>query len=65
MRFKSWKQLAADRSTSVSTVKRLVKNDPRHPQPVQISPNRVGFPEPECDRYDALLIAERDAAASE
>jgi len=29
---------------------------------VQISVGRVGFPEPEADEYDLLLIAERDGA---
>ncbi len=63
MRFLSWKDLADRRSTSVSTEKRRIKRDPRHPRPVQISLGRVGFPEPEADEYDLLLIAERDGAA--
>ena len=63
MRFISWKDLAERRSTSVSTEKRRVKSDPRHPRLVRLSPGRVGFPEPEIDAFDLLLIAERDAAA--
>ena len=63
MRFLSWKDLADRRSTSVSTEKRRIKRDPRHPRPVQISLGRVGFPEPEVNEYDLLLIAERDNAA--
>ncbi len=57
MRFFSWKQQAARRGTSVSTEKRLQKEDPRYPQKVQISPGRVGFPEDEADAYDRALIA--------
>ncbi len=68
MQFISWKELADRRSTSVSTEKRRVKSDPRHPKPVDLSPDRnglgrKGFVEPEVDEYDLLLIAERDAAA--
>ena len=63
MRFISWKELAKRRPTSVSTEKRRVKSDSRHPRPVDLSPGRRGFPEPEVDEYDLLLIAERDAAA--
>ncbi len=62
MQFLSWADLAKRRSTSVSTEKRRLKNDPRHPRPVPMSPGRVAFPEPETDKYDLLLIAERDAA---
>ena len=65
MQFLSWKELADRRSTSVSTEKRRVKNDPRHPRPVPMSPGRVAFPEPETDEYDLLLIAERDNALVE
>ena len=61
MQFLSWKNLADRRSTSVSTEKRRINTDPRHPRPVKISPGRVGFPEPEIDAYDLLLIAERDS----
>jgi hypothetical protein len=28
-----------------------------------MSPGRVAFPEPECDAYDRLLVAERDEEA--
>ncbi len=67
MQFISWKELADRRSTSVSTEKRRVKSDPRHPKPVDLSPDqnglgRKGFVEPEVDEYDLLLIAERDNA---
>ena len=65
MRFLSWKDLADRRTTSVSTEKRRVNTDPRHPRLVKISPGRVGFPEPEVDEYDLLLIAERDNATFE
>ena len=59
-KFLSWTDLAERRSTSKSTEKRRVQDDPRHPQPVQMSPGRVAFPEPEVEAYDQLLIAERD-----
>ena len=61
MQFRSWKQRAEARSTSVSTEKRRYKADPRYPRLVQISPGRVGFVDDELDAYDRLLIAERDA----
>ena len=61
MKFISRKDLAARRSISLSTQKRL-EQDPRHPRPVDVSPGRVAFVEPEADEYDLLLIAERDAA---
>ena len=60
MRFITWKDLALRRSTSLSTEKRRLDFDPRHPRPVAISPMRVGFPEDEIDEYDRMLIAERD-----
>ncbi len=60
MIFKSWKQRAKDRGTSVSTEKRCYANDPRYPRLVPISPGRVAFVANECDEYDAILIAERD-----
>ncbi len=68
MRFLSWKDLAERRGTSISTEKRRVKSDPRHPKPVDLSPDqnglgRKGFAEPEVNEYDLLLIAERDNAA--
>ncbi len=59
MRFLSWKDLAERRTTSVSTEKRRVKSDPRHPRPVSISPGRRAFIEDECDIYDELLVAEQ------
>ena len=65
MQFLSYADLAARRRTSVRTERRRIQNDPRHPRPVKLSPNRVGFPEPEADAYDLLLIAERDAALAE
>ncbi len=61
MEFKSWKQRALDRGTSVSTEKRCYAADPMYPRLVQISPGRVAFVAPELDAYDARLIAERDA----
>ncbi len=65
MIFKSWKQRAADRGTSVSTEKRIAAADPRYPKLVQMTPGRVAFVADECDAYDAILIAERDAAQAE
>ena len=70
MQFVSWKDLVKSRGTSVSTEKRRVKNDPRHPKPVDLSPDqnglgRKGFVKPETDEYDLLLIAERDKALAE
>ena len=62
MRFKSWKQRAADRGTSVSTEKRRYNDDPRYPRPVNLSPGRVAFVDDELDEYDRILIAERDAS---
>ena len=67
MQFISWKRLAELRGTSVSTEKRRVKSDSRHPKPVDLSPDqnglgRKGFAVPEIDEYDLLLIAERDSA---
>ena len=60
MKFKSWKQRAEDRGTSVSTEKRCYANDPAYPRLVPISPGRVAFVAKELDEYDALLIAARD-----
>ena len=62
-KFLTWGDLAERRTTSKSTEKRRVGDDPRHPRPVQVSPGRVAFPEPEVEAYDLLLIAERDAEA--
>ena len=58
MKFLSWKDLAERRTTSVSTEKRRVKDDPRHPKLVQISQGRVAFIESEIDAYDEILVAE-------
>ena len=58
MKFISRKSLAARRTISLSTQKRLGQ-DPRHPNPVEISPGRVAFLEPEVDAYDEMIIAER------
>ena len=65
MQFVSYEDLAASRRTSVRTERRRVQNDPRHPRPVAISPQRRVFVKPETDEYDLLLIAERDAALAE
>ena len=67
MKFISRKNLTKRRDISLSTQKRLEKQDPRHPKPVDMSPGRNGrgrqaFVEPEVDEYDLLLIAERDNA---
>ncbi len=61
MKFKSWRQRAEDRSTSVSTEKRRYKADPRYPRLVPLSAVRLCFVDDELDVYDRLLIAERDA----
>ena len=63
-KFLSWDDIAERRSTSKSTEKRRVKDDPRHPRAVHVSPGRVAFPEPEIEDYDQLLIAERDEWAA-
>ena len=62
MQFISFKKLAKRRDYSVRTLRRVVENDPDHPRPVDTSPGRKVFVEPECDEYDFLLIAKRDAA---
>ena len=62
MKFKSWKQRAKDRGTSVSTEKRCYANDSAYPRLVPISPGRVAFVARELDDYDAKLIAARDEA---
>ncbi len=64
MQFISRKDLAARRSISLSSQKRL-ETDPRHPKPVNVSPGRVAFVEPEADEFDLLLIAERDRALAD
>ena len=58
MKFLSWKDLAERRTTSVSTEKRRVKDDPHHPKSIQISPGRVAFVESEIDAYDEMMVAE-------
>ena len=65
MKFLSWKEIAARRGTSVSTEKRLEKEDPRYPRKVPLSPGRVGFPEDEADAYDRALIADAEQAEVE
>ena len=62
MRFLSWKQLAERRTTSVSTEKRRVKADPRHPRLVHMSPRRVAFVESEIDVYDETMVADQRIA---
>jgi len=59
--FLSWPDLR-DRSTlSISTLKRLAKEDPKFPRKVHLSPGRVGFYEDEADAWLESL-AEFDAA---
>ena len=65
MQFISWKGLAKDRTTSVSTEKRRVKEDSRHPKPVSISPGRVAFIKAEVDAYDEIMVAELIARREE
>ena len=62
MQFLTWRDLARRRTTSVSTEKRRVKDDPRHPKLVQISPGRVAFIESEIDAYDEIMVAELRAS---
>ena len=57
MRFLSWAEMAKRRGTSISTEKRLEKEDPDYPRKVQLSPGRVGFAEEAAERYDRVLIA--------
>ncbi len=59
MRFLSWKEIATRRGTSVSTEKRLEKEDPDYPDKTQLSPGRVGFAEDQAEQYDQVLIARR------
>ena len=49
----SWRTLAEGIDASVSTAKRLEKNDPDFPRRVRVSPGRVGFFEDEVDEYIA------------
>ena len=65
MEFLSWKDVAKRRTTSISTEKRRVKEDPRHPKPVPISPGRVAFIEAEIDAYDEIMVAEMVARREE
>lgn len=62
--FISRKDLAKRRTFSISTQKRLEKEDPRHPKPVQISPGRIAFVDEECIAYDRMIIEERRVLAS-
>ncbi len=59
--FLTWRDLR-DRSTlSVSTLKRLAKDDPHFPRKFCLSPGRVGFRE--CEAHDWLeSLNEFDAA---
>lgn len=50
----SWRTLAERLDTSVSTAKRLEKDDPDFPRKVRISPGRVGFFEDEATTYTKL-----------
>ena len=45
------KTFAGNIDTSLSTLKRLEKNDPKFPQKVRVSAGRVGFFEDEADEY--------------
>ncbi len=60
MQLISWRGLR-DRSTlSISTLKRLAKNDPKFPRKVYLSPGRVGFYEGDADAW-LVSLAEFDA----
>jgi predicted DNA-binding transcriptional regulator AlpA len=56
MQLLSWKQLAKRASVSVSTAKRLRRDDPEFPRKIKISPGRVGFDEAEANAWLAELI---------
>ncbi len=62
MRFLTWYELADRLTVSVSTAKRLHKENENFPRRVQISAKRVGFPESEVNEYMEALVAARDAA---
>lgn len=47
----SWRSLAERMGASVSTLKRLEKDDADFPRKVKVSPGRVGFFEDEADEY--------------
>ena len=64
MQFLSWKEMAARRGTSVSTEKRLEKEDSAYPEKVKLSPGRVGFAEDQAERYDQVLITRQSEAAA-
>jgi len=63
MRLLTWYELADRLTISVSTAKRLHASDHGFPKKVQISAQRVGFPEDEADAYIGALVASRDEAA--
>ena len=56
----SWRTLAERMGVSVSTCKRLEKDDPDFPRKVRPSPGRVGFFDDEADEY----IGGRERVAS-
>jgi predicted DNA-binding transcriptional regulator AlpA len=60
MRFLSWNDIAEQLGVSLSTAKRLANDDPDFPRRVRISPQRVGFPEPEFEKWQQSLIQFRD-----
>ena len=64
MKFISRRDLAARRSISLSTQKRI-ESDPRHPRPIEISPGRVAFVESEVDDFDIMIVDERRVPARE
>ena len=49
----SWRTLAERIDASVSTAKRLEKDEPDFPRKVRVSPGRVGFFEDEVDEFIA------------
>ena len=59
----SWRTLAERIDASVSTAKRLEKDDPDFPRKVRVSPGRVGFFEDEVDEYIAARTRACTASA--
>ena len=60
MKLLTWRELADRASVSVSTVKRLHKEDPNFPRKLRISPGRVGFVEDEADAWMASLAEQTE-----
>ncbi len=61
MQILTWRDFVRRSSVSLSTLKRLQKEDPNFPPKIQISPNRVGFDEAATDRWLASLPEQAEA----